>query len=135
MISKDRPTCGPHPPGTHRRGKVVDEPSVARASRSVVTTITQCRGCRSSQLRRFLDLGETPLADALVTDEVVANPALEPRYPLAVAFCEECALVQITEDVEPEVLFVDNYLYFSSYSDQLLRTVATTPSGSSSRDV
>jgi SAM-dependent methyltransferase len=83
--------------------------------------ITQCRGCRSPHLRRFLDLGETPLADALVTEDVVDNPALEPRYPLAVAFCEECALVQITEDVEPEVLFVDNYLYFSSYSDQLLR--------------
>ena len=37
------------------------------------------------------------------------------------AFCAECSLVQITEDVEPEKLFVDNYLYFSSFSDHLLK--------------
>ncbi|HLR94296.1 MAG TPA: methyltransferase domain-containing protein, partial [Jiangellaceae bacterium] len=40
---------------------------------------------------------------------------------LDVAFCPECALVQILEDVPPEQLFVDNYLYFSSFSDHLLR--------------
>ncbi len=86
-----------------------------------MTTITGCRGCGSSQLKQFLDLGETPLADALVTDEVVKNPSLEERFPLVVAFCPECALVQITEDVEPTKLFVDNYLYFSSFSDHLLK--------------
>jgi SAM-dependent methyltransferase len=85
-----------------------------------MTTINACRGCGSSQLKQFLDLGETPLADALVTEEVVADPEREERFPLAVAFCPECALVQITEDVEPEKLFVDNYLYFSSFSDHLL---------------
>ncbi len=37
------------------------------------------------------------------------------------AFCPDCSLVQITEDVPPEQLFVDNYLYFSSFSDELLR--------------
>ena len=46
---------------------------------------------------------------------------MEERFPLAVAFCPHCALVQITEDVEPSKLFVDNYLYFSSFSDHLLR--------------
>ena len=44
----------------------------------------------------------------------------EPRYPLDVAFCPDCALVQILEEVPPEQLFVDNYLYFSSFSDALL---------------
>ena len=79
--------------------------------------ITQCRGCPSSDFKPFLDLGDTPLADALVTDP----GAPEERFPLEVAFCEECSLVQITEDVDPEKLFVDNYLYFSSFSDHLLR--------------
>ena len=86
-----------------------------------MSTITACRGCGSSDLKEFLDLGETPLADALVTAEVVANPDSEERFPLKVAFCPVCALVQITEDVEPEKLFVDNYLYFSSFSDHLLQ--------------
>ncbi|MEM9565494.1 MAG: class I SAM-dependent methyltransferase [Actinomycetota bacterium] len=82
-----------------------------------MTRIKQCRGCPSTDFQPFLDLGETPLADALVTDP----DAPEERFPLEVAFCEECSLVQITEDVDPEKLFVDNYLYFSSFSDHLLR--------------
>lgn len=86
-----------------------------------MSTITACRGCGSAGLQEFLDLGETPLADALVTAEVVADPDVEERFPLRVAFCPDCALVQITEDVEPEKLFVDNYLYFSSFSDHLLQ--------------
>ncbi len=85
-----------------------------------MTTISACRGCGSLRLKQFLDLGETPLADALVTSEVVEHPEREERFALAVAFCPDCALVQITEDVEPEKLFVDNYLYFSSFSDHLL---------------
>jgi SAM-dependent methyltransferase len=87
----------------------------------VMTTISACRGCGSSRLKQFLDLGETPLADALVGADVVADPTLEERFPLAVAFCPDCSLVQITEDVEPEKLFVENYLYFSSFSDHLLQ--------------
>jgi SAM-dependent methyltransferase len=44
----------------------------------------------------------------------------EERFPLEVAFCPQCSLVQLTADVSPERLFVDNYLYFSSFSDRLL---------------
>lgn len=79
----------------------------------------QCRSCGSTRLRPFLDLGSTPLADALVRPEAVGTG--DPRYPLEVAFCEDCTLVQITEEVPPQTLFVDNYLYFSSFSDHLLR--------------
>ena len=86
-----------------------------------MTAIHACRGCGSPQLKQFLDLGPTPLADALVSEEVVFDPGLEERFPLAVAFCPTCALVQTTEDIAPEKLFVDNYLYFSSFSDHLLR--------------
>lgn len=77
-----------------------------------------CRGCDSSELVRFLDLGSTPLADALVEPE--RREISEERFPLEVAFCPECALVQILEEVPAEKLFVDNYLYFSSYSDYLV---------------
>jgi len=84
-----------------------------------MSRITSCRGCGNKNFEVFLDLGETPLADALVEESRLAED--EERFPLQVAFCEECALVQITEDVEPEKLFVDNYLYFSSFSPALLK--------------
>jgi SAM-dependent methyltransferase len=44
----------------------------------------------------------------------------EPVYPLEVAFCPRCSLVQILETVSPEVLFCDEYPYFSSFSPALL---------------
>jgi SAM-dependent methyltransferase len=77
-----------------------------------------CRSCGSPGLTAFLHLGETPLADALVPPGTPADN--EDRFPLEVAFCRACSLVQITEEVPPEKLFVDNYLYFSSFSDHLL---------------
>ncbi len=80
---------------------------------------SHCRSCGSDGLRAFLSLGTTPLADALVRPEDADAP--EARFPLDVAFCPECSLVQILEEVPPEQLFVDNYLYFSSFSDHLLR--------------
>lgn len=83
-----------------------------------MSRITSCRGCGNTNIEVFLDLGETPLADALVEESRLALD--EEKFPLQVAFCEECSLVQITEDVEPEKLFVDNYLYFSSFSPALL---------------
>jgi SAM-dependent methyltransferase len=78
----------------------------------------RCRSCGEPGLRTFLDLGTTPLADALVRPDSAG--AAEPRFPLEVAFCPSCTLVQILEDVPPEQLFVANYLYFSSFSDHLL---------------
>lgn len=83
-----------------------------------MSRITACRGCGNKEFEVFLDLGETPLADALVEESRLSLE--EEKFPLQVAFCEECSLVQITEDVDPEKLFVDNYLYFSSFSPALL---------------
>ena len=68
-----------------------------------------------------LSLGKTPLANALLTSEQLGGP--EPRFPLDLVRCTTCALVQITETVPPEILFRD-YLYFSSYSDTMMRHVS-----------
>jgi SAM-dependent methyltransferase len=59
-----------------------------------------------------------PLANSYPTAEELIRP--EPRYPLDLAFCPSCSLIQITETVPPEVLFRE-YLYFSSYSDTVVR--------------
>lgn len=73
-----------------------------------------CRGCGRSGLEVVLDLGEMPLANAILTEADLARP--EPRYPLALAYCPACWLVQITETVAPDLLFRE-YTYFSSVSD------------------
>jgi SAM-dependent methyltransferase len=75
-----------------------------------------CRSC-GGRLDVFLDLGKTPLANALPRPEDLGRP--EPRYPLEVALCDGCALVQLTETVAPETLFGE-YLYFSSFSTTMV---------------
>lgn len=78
-----------------------------------------CRSCGGVRLETVLDLGTTPLADALLTEEELERP--EPEYPLKAVFCRDCALVQILETVPPEELFCRRYPYYSSFSDELLR--------------
>ena len=80
---------------------------------------TLCRSCGGSHLNEVLNLGATPLADALLTDEQLSQP--EKTYPLTVVFCHECSLMQIVETVPPEELFCNDYPYFSSFSDLGLR--------------
>jgi SAM-dependent methyltransferase len=84
-------------------------------------TIPPCRSCGSLDVERVLSLGETPLANSLVAPEHLEEP--DPTFPLDLAFCPDCSLVQITETVPADVLFRD-YLYFSSYSDTMLRHAA-----------
>ena len=78
-----------------------------------------CRSCGGNQLKPYLDLGQTPLADRLLTAEQLQEP--EPVFPLQVAFCPECGLSQILETVPPDVLFCDNYPYYSSFLPALLQ--------------
>ena len=75
----------------------------------------QCRFCNNTNVKRFLELGEMPLANAFLTEDEV-NTIKEPKFPLDVFFCEDCGLVQIGHVVPPQDLFKD-YIYFSSTSD------------------
>jgi len=77
-----------------------------------------CRSCGAIGLTSIVDLGRTPLANALLTAEQLAAP--EETYPLELVFCARCTLLQITETVAPEKLFC-KYFYLSSYSDTLLQ--------------
>lgn len=78
-----------------------------------------CRSCGEKELQQFLDLGVSPLADRFLSKQQLAG--LEPRFPLQVAYCPKCTLMQILETVPPEVLFCDAYPYYSSFSDALLK--------------
>jgi SAM-dependent methyltransferase len=83
------------------------------------TENAKCRSCNEFGLKLFLDLGISPLADRFLTKEQLQLP--EPKYPLQVAFCPKCSLVQILETVAPQELFCDHYPYYSSVSPQLLK--------------
>ena len=63
-----------------------------------------CRSCDSTNLETFLDLGVTPLADGLLREEHLTLE--EPTYPLEVAFCNDCGLMQILETVIPVFLII-----------------------------
>ena len=80
--------------------------------------IRSCRSCGAGELEIFLSLGSLPLSDGFLAPGDLAGT--EPRYPLDVAFCPSCALVQILETVPPEQLFAADYPYFSSFTDALL---------------
>ena len=77
---------------------------------------TECRGCGSRDLRKFLSLGPTPLANSFLrkSDEF----ATEESFPLDVHFCEQCSLVQLVDVIDPEVLFRD-YIYVTGTSDTM----------------
>ena len=83
-----------------------------------MTNNLSCRSCGSSNLAEILSLGKTPLANALLTADQLESP--EQTYPLELAFCQTCALLQITESVPADQLFRD-YVYLSSFSDTALK--------------
>lgn len=82
------------------------------------STLT-CRSCGGTDLKSILSFGQTPLADALLTQEQLNQPEI--TAPLELVFCSNCTLVQITETVPPEILFCRDYPYFSSVSKSLLQ--------------
>ena len=82
----------------------------------------QCRSCGGTDGELVLDLGQQPLANNLPRQEDLAKP--EPRFPLRMAVCHQCWLLQIVDLVPPVELFSE-YLYFSSFSDAMLRHAKT----------
>src|SRR5687767_3923542 len=56
-----------------------------------------------------------PLANRLLAPPQLRDP--EVLVPLTVIHCPQCSLVQIRETVRPEILFCEDYPYFSSVSD------------------
>jgi novobiocin biosynthesis protein NovU/D-mycarose 3-C-methyltransferase len=76
---------------------------------------TSCSGCGSSELNTFLNLGESPIADAYT-----AHPAgISPTFPLDVAVCGKCRLIQLLEVVDHKTLFGTGYSFYSSASAPL----------------
>lgn len=81
-----------------------------------------CQSCGKKQLTSVIDLGSQPLANNLLRSEDLNK--VEPFFPLEVLVCQECWLMQIAEIIPPTTMFSE-YIYFSSFSDQMLRHART----------
>ena len=75
-----------------------------------------CRICKNKKLKKILDLGEMPLANAFLDKNQLSQKEIS--YPLRVVWCKSCGLLQIDEIVPPEILF-KNYIYVSGTSEAL----------------
>ena len=79
-----------------------------------------CFSCGHDKLQSILNFGKTPLADALLWERQLNEPG-EIFAHLELAFCPQCTLVQITESVDPTILFQRDYPYYSSVSPSLMK--------------
>ena len=68
----------------------------------------------NDEIIKFLSLGQMPIANAFLKKDDLKKP--EFKFELAVGFCEKCSMVQLVNRVDKEVMFNENYAYFSSVS-------------------
>lgn len=72
-----------------------------------------CRICGYSPLKSFLKLGPLPTPNGFLTKQDLKKK--EAKYPLTIGRCINCGLVQLTEVVQPKIMF-HNYKYIPSAS-------------------
>src|SRR3990167_737169 len=76
--------------------------------------ITNCRSCGSHKLKNILSLGDQYLSD------FVDNKKDKPiKAPLNLMICRQCALVQLNNTVEAQLLYNDHYGYFSGINNTM----------------
>lgn len=73
-----------------------------------------CRHCRAPLSAEVLNLGEHPPSNAYLTADQLDQP--EVKYPMRLHVCTNCWLVQLPTHIAPELLFTDDYAYFSRTS-------------------
>lgn len=73
----------------------------------------KCRICKSDNVKEILDFGEQYLA------EFRTEGKPEKTYPLTVVLCQKCSLVQLKESTPPELLYNDNYGYYSGINNTI----------------
>lgn len=81
------------------------------------TTYNACRGCGSTNLNLLINYGMMPLAGGFLRpDNILID---NNTYPLRLARCGDCTLMQIMDSVRPERIFSE-YSYQSSTTKTLV---------------
>ncbi len=78
----------------------------------------KCRHCHAPLTTSFVDLGTSPPSNSYLTIADLDRP--ERYYPLRVAVCSTCWLVQTEDFTDREEFFSNDYAYFSSFSTSWL---------------
>ena len=77
-----------------------------------------CRHCDSELKDLVLDLGHAPPSNAFLTRDDLDSPEI--FLPLRIYVCTKCWLVQTLDYANPDDLFTNQYVYFSSTSSSWL---------------
>ena len=77
--------------------------------------MNKCLICDAS-IEPFMSFGRMPIANGFLSPAQFSD---EYFFELMVAFCPECGMVQLAEQVEPEKMFHENYAFFSSTSARM----------------
>ena len=95
--------------------------------------ITECIACGSTDLIPVLDLNSQPLANSYKKEQ----NAPEQTFPLAINRCAHCFHVQLTHQINPELMFKDyayvsgtaktSLEYFNWLVDQIVKKYGSTP--------
>jgi methylation protein EvaC len=77
--------------------------------------MTKCLICDHA-IDPFISFGRMPIANGFLTPDQFAA---EPFFELATGCCDHCKMVQLTERVDPDKMFHENYAFFSSTSSRM----------------
>jgi len=77
--------------------------------------VNNCLIC-NTLIEPFMSFGQMPIANGFLSPDQYKD---EYFYELRVAFCPDCGMVQLVEQVEPEKMFHENYAFFSSTSTRM----------------
>ena len=80
-------------------------------TQNIYTEIDACRLCLSKNLHPILDLDNQPPANSLRKD--LSEPV--PEAPLALLWCDDCSIIQLTATVDPASLF-SQYVWVTATS-------------------
>jgi methylation protein EvaC len=75
----------------------------------------ECRVCKSP-IEQFMTFGKMPIANGFLTEDQFEK---EYFFEMAVGHCKKCNMVQLIEQPNREMMFHENYAFFSSTSKNM----------------
>jgi quercetin dioxygenase-like cupin family protein/SAM-dependent methyltransferase len=79
----------------------------------------KCQLCGHESLTEILDLGDQPICNAVLTPQQLSEK--EQVYPLKIAVCPKCFLLQLSSIVSPELVFNQQYNYLTGSTPSLVK--------------
>lgn len=77
--------------------------------------MSECRICKSS-LHKIISFGKMPIANAFLEESQFSS---EHFFELACGYCEKCFMFQLIDQPTPEIMFHDEYAFFSQTSKHM----------------